>query len=297
MNSKFTRSFLGFFALATLGTAVLPTQVQASTIVLNSGQGLTPSVTDTNITYWTLGVPVSPLSPPFTAADFLKAQGIGCSGPDICGSAKVVADFPFASPPWIPSLPHAPNARWINWEVGPSPSFYGSPAASVLYAYRFNVPEPTINSAAIEMYWAVDDILGEYTPANANGGPGPYFPDPNPFGVYINGAPLSSSFSGAGRFPEYSASQSGIEGFLNPGPNNWLYVYQRDAGGAYSGTIFCASISVNVPSSGGKPCAAPVPEPSSIIGLAVLSTLGAASTLKRQIKSSKPSEKETTKVG
>jgi len=274
MNSKFTRSFLGFFALATLGTAVLPTQVQASTIVLNSGQGLTPSVTDTNITYWTLGVPVSPLSPPFTAADFLKAQGIGCSGPDICGSAKVVADFPFASPPWIPSLPHAPNARWINWEVGPSPSFYGSPAASVLYAYRFNVPEPTINSAAIEMYWAVDDILGEFIPG---------FPDPNPIGVYINGAPLSSSFSGAGRFPEYS--------------NNWLYVYQRDAGGAYSGTIFCASISVNVPSSGGKPCAAPVPEPSSIIGLAVLSTLGAASTLKRQIKSSKPSEKETTKVG
>jgi hypothetical protein len=289
MNSKFTRSFLGFFALATLGTAVLPTQVQASTIVLNSGQGLTPSVTDTNITYWTLGVPVSPLSPiTFTAADFLKAQGIGCSGPDICGSAKVVADFPFASPPWIPSLPHAPNARWINWEVGPSPSFYGSPAASVLYAYRFNVPEPTINSAAIEMYWAVDDILGEFIPG---------FPDPNPIGVYINGAPLSSSFSGAGRFPEYSASQSGIGGFLNPGPNNWLYVYQRDAGGAYSGTIFCASISVNVPSSGRKPCAAPVPEPSSIIGLAVLSTLGAASTLKRQIKSSKPSEKETTKVG
>ncbi|MDB9389790.1 PEP-CTERM sorting domain-containing protein [Microcystis aeruginosa] len=301
MNNKFTHSFLGIFAIATLGTAVLPNQVQASTIVLNSGQVLgnpgTPSQTDSNITYWTLGVPVNPLSPiTFTAADFLKAQGIGCSGPDICGSAKVVADFPFASPPWIPSLPHAPNARWINWEVGPSPSFYGSPAASVLYAYRFNVPESTINSAAIEMYWAVDDFLGEYTPANANGGPGPYFPDPNQIGVYINGHALGSSFSGAGRFPEYSASQSGIEGLLKPG-QNWLYVYQRDAGGAYSGTIFCASISVNVPSSGGKPCAAPVPEPSSIIGLAVLSTLGAASTLKRQIKSSKPSEKETTKVG
>ncbi len=301
MNNKFTHSFLGVFAIATLGTAVLPNQVQASTIFLNSGQvGLnsgTPGQTDTNITYWTKGIAVNPLSPNlFTPADFLKAQGIGCSGLDICGSAKVVAPF---LPPWvwIPSLPSAPNARWINWQVDLSPSFYGSPAASVLYAYRFNVPEPTINSAAIEMYWAVDDILGEYTPANANGGPGPYFPDPNPFGVYINGNPLSSSFSGAGRFPEYSASQSGIEGFLNPGPNNWLYVYQRDAGGAYSGTIFCASISVNVPSSGGKPCAAPVPEPSSIIGLAVLSTLGAASTLKRQIKSSKPSEKETTKVG
>ncbi len=288
MNSKFTRSFLGFFALATLGTAVLPTQVQASTIVLNSGQGLTPGATDTNITYWTLGVPVSPLwGSSFSSVEFDKARGINCSGPDICGSAKVVADFPFASPPWIPSLPHAPNARWINWEVGPSPSFYGSPAASVLYAYRFNVPEPTINNAAIEMYWAVDDILGEFLPG---------FPDPNPFGVYINGNPLSSSFSGAGRFPEYSASQSGIGGLLKPG-QNWLYVYQRDAGDGLSGTIFCASISVNAPSSGGKPCAAPVPEPSSIIGLAALSTLGAASTLKRQIKSSKPSEKETTKVG
>lgn len=305
MNNKFTHSFLGIFAIATLETAVLPNQVQASTIVLNSGQVIggsgVPSNTDINITYWTKGIAVNPLSPnAFTAADFLKAQGIGCvtSGPnpDICGSAKVVADFPNASPPWIPSLPHAPNARWINWEVGPSPTFYGSPAASVLYAYPFNVPEQTINNAAIEMYWAVDDILGEYTPANANGGPGPYFPDPNPIGVYINGKPLSSSFSGAGRFPEYSASQSGIEGLLKPGLN-WLYVYQRDAGGAYSGTIFCASISVNVPSSGGKPCAAPVPEPTSTLSLLALGTLGAASTLKRQIKSSKPSEKETTKIG
>ena len=176
MNNKFTHSFLGIFALATLGTAVLPTQVQASTIVLNSGQGLTPGATDTNITYWTKGIAVSPLSPiTFTAADFLKAQGIGCSGPDICGSAEVVAPHPA----WIPSLPSAPNARWINWKNDPLWNNYGSPAASVLYAYRFNVPESTINSAAIEMYWAVDDILGEYTAANANGGPGPYFPDPN----------------------------------------------------------------------------------------------------------------------
>jgi hypothetical protein len=288
MNNKFTHSFLGVFAIATLGTAVLPNQVQASTIFLNSGQvGLnpgTPGQTDTNITYWTKGIAVNPLSPNlFTPADFLKAQGIGCSGLDICGSAKVVAPF---LPPWvwIPSLPSAPNARWINWQVDLSPSFYGSPAASVLYAYRFNVPEPTINSAAIEMYWAVDDFLGEYTPANANGGPPPYFSDPNPIGVYINGNLLSSSFSGAGRNPEYSASQSGIEGLLNPG-QNWLYVYQRDAGGAYSGTIFGAHISVNVP------------EPNSLIGLAVLSTLGAASTLKRKLKPSQSTEKETTKVG
>jgi len=98
MNSKFTHSFLGFLAIATLGTSILPTQAQASTIVLNSGQNGTPGGTDSNITYWTKGIPVNPLSPtPFTAADFAKAKGIGCSGSDICGSAKVVADFPALS--------------------------------------------------------------------------------------------------------------------------------------------------------------------------------------------------------
>ena len=43
-----------------------------------------------------------------------------------------------------------------------------------------------------------------------------------------------------------------------------------------------------------------VPEPSSTAGLLAIGSfgaLGAASTLKRKLKSSKPSEKETTKVG
>ena len=39
-----------------------------------------------------------------------------------------------------------------------------------------------------------------------------------------------------------------------------------------------------------------VPEPTSTLGILALGTLGAASTLKRQLKSSKSSEKETTKV-
>ena len=39
-----------------------------------------------------------------------------------------------------------------------------------------------------------------------------------------------------------------------------------------------------------------VPEPTSTLSILVLGTLGAASTLKRQLKSSKSSEKETTKV-
>jgi len=40
-----------------------------------------------------------------------------------------------------------------------------------------------------------------------------------------------------------------------------------------------------------------IPEPSSSWGLLALGTLGAASTLKRKLKPSKPSEKETTKIG
>ncbi|NCQ94609.1 MAG: PEP-CTERM sorting domain-containing protein [Microcystis aeruginosa W11-06] len=39
-----------------------------------------------------------------------------------------------------------------------------------------------------------------------------------------------------------------------------------------------------------------VPEPSSILGILAIGTLGAASTLKRKLKSSKLTEKETTKV-
>ncbi|NCQ92011.1 MAG: PEP-CTERM sorting domain-containing protein [Microcystis aeruginosa LG13-03] len=40
-----------------------------------------------------------------------------------------------------------------------------------------------------------------------------------------------------------------------------------------------------------------VPEPTSILGLLALGTIGAASTLKRKLKPSKSAEKETTKVG
>lgn len=43
--------------------------------------------------------------------------------------------------------------------------------------------------------------------------------------------------------------------------------------------------------------AAPVPEPTSTLSFLALGTLGAASTLKRKLKPSKSTEKETTKVG
>ncbi|MFM6729394.1 MAG: PEP-CTERM sorting domain-containing protein, partial [Microcystis panniformis] len=40
-----------------------------------------------------------------------------------------------------------------------------------------------------------------------------------------------------------------------------------------------------------------VPEPTSTLSLLALGTLGAASTLKRKLKPSQSTEKETTKVG
>ncbi|MCA2669580.1 MAG: PEP-CTERM sorting domain-containing protein [Microcystis sp. M114S2] len=40
-----------------------------------------------------------------------------------------------------------------------------------------------------------------------------------------------------------------------------------------------------------------VPEPNSLLGLFALGTLGAGATLKRQLKSSQYTGKETTKVG
>ena len=54
---------------------------------------------------------------------------------------------------------------------------------------------------------------------------------------------------------------------------------------------------VSLPVTFGTAQAQQVPEPTSILGLLALGTLGAASTLKRKLKPSKSAEKETTKVG
>jgi hypothetical protein len=70
--------------------------------------------------------------------------------------------------------------------------------------------------------------------------------------------------------------------------------------GLISGVTLATSAMILVhsnPANAAPPPPVSIPEPSSIIGLAVLGTLGGALTLKRQIKSSKSSEKETTKVG
>ncbi|MFN7909621.1 MAG: PEP-CTERM sorting domain-containing protein, partial [Microcystis sp.] len=75
--------------------------------------------------------------------------------------------------------------------------------------------------------------------------------------------------------------------FLNHGGHLWDTAFNvRQATGAVNENIDAL-----------EAVAVPVPEPSTFLSLLTLGTLGAASTLKRKLKSSKPSEKETTKVG
>jgi hypothetical protein len=62
--------------------------------------------------------------------------------------------------------------------------------------------------------------------------------------------------------------------------------------------VHCASLCPIPPDArqNGEPLV-PVPEPTSTLSLLALGTLGAASTLKRKLKSAKSTEKETTKLG
>jgi hypothetical protein len=61
--------------------------------------------------------------------------------------------------------------------------------------------------------------------------------------------------------------------------------------------IRVSSSSSNHPDISAAATPAAIPEPASTLGLLALGTLGAASTLKRKLKPSKSTEKETTKVG
>ncbi len=85
----------------------------------------------------------------------------------------------------------------------------------------------------------------------------------------------SAGFDQSGRFTFSNISAGGTFGFTMGGSN-------FDSSNILQGTLTLNQVTV--------------PEPSSILSLLALGTLGAASTLKRQLKSSKSSEKETTKV-
>jgi hypothetical protein len=73
----------------------------------------------------------------------------------------------------------------------------------------------------------------------------------------------------------------------------WNYVTDslQSQGRAYS------IVEISAENGDSRSASAAVPEPTSIFSLLALGTLGAASTLKRKLKPSKSTEKETTKVG
>jgi len=178
----------------------------------------------------------------FTGADFAGAQ----SG----ASARTIV--PHFAPAWIQTIPNAPDARWIHANHGtPTRLGSGSPPTSVLYAVPFSVSTVAPTAASIDIYFAVDDRLGDA--ANAIEG------------MYINGVALSGS-TGGGRNFESRFTASFDASILNPSGPNYFYLYQYD-GGSVGGSIFGGSITV-VPAPGAG-------------GLMAIGALGAARRRRR----------------
>ncbi len=212
---------LGAAALAFASGAEAQTKF-CQTINLRSGQvgglpGLPGQADDTIKRHPTIentGQPITNAA--FTAANwFLPAQ----SGPP----AFVINPV---SPPWINSLPCDPLARWINWEIDP---FF---AGSALYTMPFDIQPSCIQKVYLDICWAVDDSLGD-----------PYTGDPNPVGLYINGAATTPVVSGGAYTPHTTMNGIDITSLVTSG-QNWISLYQRDAGVSVSGLIFSATIRV-----------------------------------------------------
>ncbi len=196
---------------------------QPLTITLRSGQvggvpGL-PGQVDSNVKR-TLAVDTTggPLSAtPFTPSWFFPTPTM---------PAFVIAPYlPF----WTPTLPCDPDARWINWEI--DATNYGS----TLYEIPFTLPPGVYQKVTLDICWAVDDTLGD-----------PYANEPNPVGLYVNGAPTSPTVSGGNYAAQTTVSNIDITALVNAGSNS-LFFYQRDAGALVSGLIFSATIHAECP--------------------------------------------------
>lgn len=146
-------------------------------------------------------------------------------------SAAAAGDFavpvaPYVS--WIPTLPSAPQAKWIATEAQ---SGGGGVAASALYDITFFNPCTTTKTATLDFFYGVDDALGG--PANTEG-------------LYLNG--LSGAIPGTQGSPPPSRFQQesflgplDVTALIQPGENH-LSVYQRDTASIVSGIIFQAEI-------------------------------------------------------
>lgn len=212
--------------LAVLGGGLCST-VSAETIILRSGQvGGVPGAVGQPDDIMTWGGALfgsGPLSAsPFTAADFNNT---------VSSPAVVVQPHPS----WVPSLPFDPQARWVGTRLFDA-SFPLGAASSTLYRVPFTVTTTGITSAFITIAWACDDGLGDLLYGGAN-----------PVGAYLRdgfgNVTALTPVAGLGFGSQSLVTGYTITGAITTGLNE-LFLYQRDQGGAPSGTIFSAEIVV-----------------------------------------------------
>lgn len=228
----------GIAAVCMAGAAASAVEI----INLRSGQvgglpGL-PGQPDDIITCRPGNPPGAPASAnPFTAADFSAA---------VAGApAHVIVPY---TPFWTPGISD-PLARWVNFDGdfvrpdGTPGSGYGT-SGSCLYAVPFWINTVGITSATISLEFAVDDYLGDQP-----------FGGANPAGLYVNG--ISTGYDG-GSYATPTFHFQNITTMVSTG-QNYLYLYQRDAGVVVSGLIFSATVTVT-----------PAPGPIGLAGLGVL---------------------------
>ncbi len=213
----------GIVLFGALGAATRAAALEVITVRTGLSGGVPGACPDFDDRWTYNPVAMAPCSQPmrgaaFSATDFADAV----AGPP----ARVVAPFGGF---WISGLPSDPQARWIAHE---KTGTCNGDVGSILYACSFTVTTPGATVGDVSVCWAVDDRLGDE--------PG----EPNPVGVYVNGVPLSGSFSGGDFFGQSCATQTGVP--LVTG-TNFLYVYQRDLHCTTSGLMCTATITVATP--------------------------------------------------
>lgn len=209
----FIAAILGFAMLLSVTTTTNNAYADTETISIRSGNGpfFGP---DSSITML-VGPQDTGFNVPLTPADFAAAS----SGP----AAIVVPNHPA----WKPHLTIDPLANYISTHaINPNaPPSIGTILSTALYAVDFEVTSTTIDSAALDIYFLVDNQLGD----TANEG------------VFINGIPVANTKGGS-----FGADNSflgrDITSMVHPGTNT-LYVLGVDVGGP-SGLQFHTDITV-----------------------------------------------------
>jgi hypothetical protein len=206
-------AMLGFAILLSATTTPYNAYADIETISIRSGDSEFFE-NDSSITML-IGPQDSGFNVPLTPADFAAAS----SGP----SAIVVPPHPA----WKATLMVDPDARYISTHaIHPNahPSI-GTILSTALYAVDFEITSTTIDSATLDIYFLVDNQLGD----TANEG------------VFVNGIPVADTKGGS-----FGADNSflgrDITSMVNPGTNT-LYVLGVDVGGP-SGLQFHVDITI-----------------------------------------------------